>query len=94
MNDGYISGPSYAIKIGGYIDFSNHMLKFKGIYIPYLYGINKLVSSIPVLGNLIDGGKKSALIGANFTIRGDINNPELNFNPLSILTPGFLRNIL
>lgn len=94
MKNGHITESSYAIRLNGYVDLNKKFLKFKGLYIPYMYGINKIVSAIPFLGKLIIGGKDSALIGANFTIRGKMSNPVTNFHPFSLLTPGFLRNIL
>jgi len=93
LNNGHLVGRGYAIRINGYVDLNKEFLKFKGLYIPYMYGINKFVASIPILGNLFDGGGDSALIGANFTIRGDMKEPEMNFHPFSILTPGFLRDL-
>ena len=93
INNGDIKGPSYEVKLGGYFDIENSKLNFKGIYIPSMFGINKFVSGIPIVGSLISGGKDSALIGANFSITGDTKKPDISFNPLSVLTPGFLRNI-
>ena len=94
MKNGHITESSYSIRLNGYVDLNKKFLKFNGLYIPYMYGINKIVAAIPFLGKLIIGGKDSALIGANFTIRGKISNPVTNFHPFSLLTPGFLRNIL
>lgn len=92
--NGFLEGPSYQIKISGFMDFKLRKMKFKGIYIPNFHGINGFISSLPILGWIINGGKDSAFIGANFTIRGSFDKPETFFNPLSLLTPGFLRNLL
>ncbi|MGB4191167.1 MAG: DUF3971 domain-containing protein [Rickettsiales bacterium] len=93
LKNGVISGPSYDIKIFGEIDLNQKTLSFKGIYIPSVYGLNALVENIPLIGKFISGGKNSALIGANFSITGKLSNPNVFFNPLTILTPGFIRNL-
>lgn len=94
LSNGLIKGSAYEVKIAGSMNFKNKTMKFKGIYIPSLHGINGFIDSIPFLGSLITGGKNSAFIGANFSISGSFDNPETFFNPVSVLTPGFLRNIL
>jgi hypothetical protein len=93
ISNGLISGPSYEVRIEGYANMNEKILAFKGLYIPSFYGINTLISVIPLLGNILSGGKDSAFIAANFSISGDFDSPETFMNPLSILTPGFLRNI-
>lgn len=93
LNDGSIKGTSYEVKLNGYVDFPNKNLNFKGLYIPSFYGINTIISSIPLLGKLLSGGDKSAFLAANFGVTGNFDNPKTSFNPLSALTPGFIRNL-
>ncbi|MBX9634465.1 MAG: hypothetical protein K2X44_05730, partial [Magnetospirillum sp.] len=43
---------------------------------------------------LITGGEKGGgLVAFNFTMRGPTQEPDVSVNPLSALTPGFLRNL-
>ncbi|HNQ92243.1 MAG TPA: hypothetical protein PKI93_04855, partial [Alphaproteobacteria bacterium] len=56
--------------------------------------VNNLVSKIPLIGNLLTGGKGGALIAATYTMKGDTEDPTVFVNPLSVLAPGFLRSIL
>lgn len=93
FKDGLISGTSYKIKLEGKVDFNTKTVSFKGIYIPSFYGINTFISMLPLLGKLLAGGDKSAFIAASFSFGGPFENVKTNFNPISILTPGFLRNI-
>ncbi len=92
LSGGVMNGPSYQVKINGYADFNSETLQFKGIYIPSFYGINTFISMIPLFGKLLTGGDKSAFIAANFEVNGSFAKPVTRFNPLSIFTPGFLRN--
>jgi hypothetical protein len=91
LENGVIDGASYNIKLKGIVDVSSKTLDFKGIYIPSTYGINRLISSIPLLGKILSGGDDSAFFAANFGIKGNFSNPKTAFNPLSIFTPGFTR---
>ncbi len=93
LHNGLISGPSYEVKLNGFVDMTKRNINIKGLYIPSFYGINKIIEMIPLLGNLISGGDKSAFLAANFEIRGDFKNPSTSVNPLSLFTPGFIRNL-
>ena len=63
-----------------------------GTFVP-LFGVNNLFSQVPLLGPLLGGGRHEGLLGLNYKITGSAANPELNVNPLSVLAPGFLRQI-
>ncbi|MBL4590023.1 MAG: hypothetical protein JKY11_08100, partial [Alphaproteobacteria bacterium] len=56
--------------------------------------INKVVGSIPIVGQLLTGG--GALIAATYTMTRDVGGDDVtvSVNPLSALTPGILRKIL
>ena len=51
------------------------------------------LSKIPLIGQLLSGGKHEGLFGMSFTIKGTRQDPQTSVNPLSALTPGFLRKI-
>jgi AsmA-like C-terminal region len=55
--------------------------------------INTLPGKVPVIGQLLVGGEDEGVFGAKFAVRGTLEKPDIIVNPLSILTPGFLRNI-
>ncbi len=93
LKNGSINGTSYEIKLHGLVDANNNQLEFKGLYIPSFYGINKIISMIPLLGKLLSGGDDSAFLAASFGVKGSFDKPNTSFNPLSILTPGFIRNL-
>lgn len=94
LSNGLITGTSYEIKLAGSADISKNNLNFQGVYIPSAFGINKLLSSIPIIGTILSGGKSSAFFGANFSIQGSFDHPKTSFNPLSLLAPGFLKNLV
>jgi hypothetical protein len=57
------------------------------------YALNILPSRIPFLGRLFSAEQGGGLIALRTHISGLLNNPDVMVNPLSALTPGFLRDI-
>jgi hypothetical protein len=58
------------------------------------YAINSVLGRIPVLGKLLTGGEKGGgVFAANYSMSGSIDEPKILVNPLSALTPGFLRKV-
>ena len=53
-----------------------------------------MLGRIPVLGNILTGGEKGGgVFAATYTMTGPMEEPVILVNPLSALTPGFLRNL-
>jgi len=55
-----------------------------------------VLGRIPVIGALGDaimGGEGKGIFAARYSIKGPYDNPNVTLNPLSILTPGFLRGL-
>lgn len=92
LRDGVVSGPSVGATIEGGIDFARDQVALNGTFVP-AYGLNNMFSRIPLFGPLLGGGANEGLIGINFRITGSASAPVLSLNPLSAMTPGFLRKI-
>ena len=92
LRDGVVSGPSVGATIEGAIDFTRDQVALNGTFVP-AYGLNNMFSRIPLFGPLLGGGANEGLIGINFRVAGPASAPLLTVNPLSAITPGFLRKI-
>ena len=92
VRDGSMFGPALGATVSGTVDFSRDQVNLGGTFVP-LFGVNNLFSQLPVLGPLLGGGRHEGLLGLNYKITGSAANPVLNVNPLSVLAPGFLRQI-
>ena len=46
---------------------------------------------IPLVGDILTGGKGQGIIGVTFALGGTIDKPMFQANPASALAPGFLR---
>ena len=57
--------------------------------------INKFVSSIPILGNILVGKKTGeGVFGVSFKIKGPPKKLETTVNPIKTLTPRFITRTL
>lgn len=86
-------GPAIGITAKGEIDLDASRLALEGTVVP-AYALNSVLGNIPVLGWLVTGGEKGGgLVAFNYTMKGPTVEPDVVVNPLSALTPGFLRNL-
>lgn len=99
MSDGIIvikeaksSGSSVGITAEGVLDTNKEQVDFKGAIVP-AYEFNKILGNIPVLGTLLVGKENEGVIATRYRVYGPYDDIKTSVNPLSILTPGFLRNI-
>ncbi|BAE51486.1 hypothetical protein amb2682 [Paramagnetospirillum magneticum AMB-1] len=100
MTDGLVEvrdvrawGPALGITAKGQIDLDKSRMAMEGTVVP-AYALNSVLGKIPVLGWLITGGEKGGgIIAFNYSMKGPTDDPSVTVNPLSALTPGFLRNL-
>lgn len=78
-------GPSMGISMDGIYDFERGLMSFQGVLSP-IYMVN-------IVGRVVAARKGEGLIGFNYQLSGRADNPRVQVNPLSILTPGFFREI-
>jgi hypothetical protein len=93
VNNGKTSGASIGLTFGGTVYQDTGKTDLSGTVIP-ISELNNFVNKIPIIGNLLTGGKNGGVIAATYSLKGDSDDPSLTINPLSVLTPGFLRSIL
>lgn len=58
------------------------------------YTLNTVLGNIPILGAALSGGAGAGMFAANYKITGIYPKTDVSVNPLSILAPGFLRNLV
>ena len=84
-------GESLGITANGWVDTEHDRLELEGTVAP-AYALNSLLGNIPLLGQLLGGGSQG-LFAANYRLSGSSDNPDVSVNPLSVLTPGVLRQL-
>ena len=89
-------GRAYGASIGltneGTITFPKQTLDMQGTVVP-AYVINNFLGKVPLVGELFTGGDGKGVFAFSYTVKGTERDPDVSVNPLSILTPGFLRGI-
>jgi hypothetical protein len=78
-------GASAGISMDGYFDLARKTLDMQGVLSP-VYVLN-------ALGGALTPRRGEGLFGFNFTLSGPASDPSVTVNPLSALTPGFLREL-
>ena len=92
VRDGRASGPALGLTGAGDINVSGKTLDFNGVLVPS-YTMNSVLGGIPLLGDVIVGKKGEGMFALNYTVKGPFSKTQVGVNPLSALTPGFLRRI-
>ena len=89
----YAIGPAISILMEGYID-SKKLISLRGTMVPATT-INKTISTIPLIGNILVGKKVGeGVFGVSFKIKGPPNNFKTSVNPIKTLTPRFITRTL
>ena len=92
MREGRGSGPGLGMTANGEINFANDTLDMDGVLVP-AYTANSMLGGIPLIGDIIVGKKGEGIFALNYTVQGEFKAAQVAVNPLSALTPGFLRGI-
>jgi len=90
--DGVLAGDTVGGTIRGFIYTDQRRYDLNGTYVP-LFGLNNIFQQVPLLGPLLGGRQGEGLVGVTFAVRGPLDQPQFLVNPLSLLAPGFLREI-
>jgi hypothetical protein len=83
---------STGVTFYGRINRKEKTLSLKGNLIP-LYWLNKPLSMIPFIGNLLTGGEDDGFAASRFYVTGPLDAPSLSVNPFQMLTPGPFKQI-
>ncbi|MDN3591261.1 YhdP family protein [Methylobacterium adhaesivum] len=92
FSDAAISNAAMGFTLNGYLDTAKERTDINGTFVP-LYGLNNVVSQLPILGQLLGGGHNEGLFALNFRVSGRLSKPDVSVNPLSALAPGILRKL-
>ena len=93
INEIYAIGPAISILMEGYVE-SDKLVSLRGTLIPATT-LNKVIGSIPFLGNILVGKKTGeGVFGVSFKIKGPPEKLETSVNPIKTLTPRFITRTL
>ena len=89
----YAIGPAISILMDGYIE-KNELVSLRGTLVPATT-INRTISSIPLIGNILVGKKVGeGVFGVSFKIKGPPKKVKTTVNPVKTLTPRFITRTI
>jgi len=93
INEMYAIGPAISILMEGYIE-KDKLTSLRGTLVPATT-INKTISKIPILGDILVGKKVGeGVFGVSFKIKGSPKDLKTSVNPIKTLTPRFITRTL
>jgi hypothetical protein len=92
VRDAHAFSPSLGVTVKGEMNRLARSLALDGTIVP-AYALNTALGRLPLVGRLFSPEKGGGLFAASFKVNGPVDNPNVSVNPLSMLTPGFLRGL-
>ena len=92
IREGRAAGPAIGATFGGTLDRQAEKLDITGTLVP-VYGLNNILGAVPLLGDILNSRRGEGVFGLTYAMKGNLNEPTVTLNPLSVLTPGIFRRI-
>nr|WP_294548359.1 AsmA-like C-terminal region-containing protein [uncultured Rhodopila sp.] len=92
LNDARAYNSSLGVTAKGSIALSSGRASLSGTIVP-AYFFNAMLGRLPLVGKLFSPEEGGGVFAARFGVEGPIGDPSISVNPVSALTPGFLRGI-
>ena len=87
-------GSSVSMHMDGYIEKKSGLISLSGTLVPAKM-LNSLISKIPVVGNILVGGKAGeGVFGVSFKMKGLPGKVKSTVNPIKTLTPRFISRAI
>jgi len=85
-------GESIGLTADGRVDLASNVLDLRGVLVP-ASRMQKLLGKIPILGTILTGTDDTGLVAVNYAVKGQADDLKITAKPLSVLTPGILRDL-
>jgi hypothetical protein len=92
LQEARLVGSDIGARADGTVDLAADRIELHGTIAP-AYTINRLLGSIPILGQILSGSGSDAAIAATFSVEGPLRAPDVTVNPLAALVPGMVRDL-
>ncbi len=92
VTDAIATSPALGLKLTGTLNEKTEAIDLTGVLSP-AYALTGALNEIPVLGEILSGGRGEGIVGMTFTLKGAMRDPQFSVNPLSLLAPGLLRKM-
>jgi hypothetical protein len=85
-------GTLLAVTLEGTVNETTDEVDLVGVISP-AYALTGALDSIPLIGDILTGGKGEGILAMTFKVKGPVDDAKIKVNALSLLTPGILRNV-
>ncbi len=92
VRNGRAIGSQLGVTFAGTLDLNAQRIEMDGTVVPN-YTLNSILGKLPLVGEILVGGKNSGIIATAYTAEGPLKKPKLKVYELSTLTPAFLRGL-
>jgi hypothetical protein len=92
IGDALVRGAEMGASAQGHIRKTDGRMDIGGTIIP-AYAINAALGELPVVGQLLTGGKGQGVFGLTYALKGTRNEPQFLINPVSAIAPGIFRRL-
>ena len=94
LDNGLIRGSELGLTFKGDFNSSGEDFDISGTIIP-AYTLNTLLTSLPIVGEIITAGApEEGILAATFNMKNKDEKLDISINPISVLVPSLLRNFL
>lgn len=93
FTDGLLRGSQIGLTVKGEVGLAEEDFNLAGTIIP-VYSLNRLIGQVPVIGRILTGVDGRGAFAATYSITGPQDDPTVYVNPLSMLTPGLVRDFV
>ncbi|MGE0005917.1 MAG: DUF3971 domain-containing protein [Parvibaculaceae bacterium] len=90
IGDTLVKGPELGATAQGLIRKTDGAIDIDGTIIP-AYALNSAIGEVPILGDILTGGKGEGIFGLTYALGGTMSRPRFQVNPVSAIAPGILR---
>jgi hypothetical protein len=92
FSDGRAAGPSIGLTMQGTYQRDAEKLDVNGTIVP-LYGLNSIFEDVPLVSDILGSRDGEGIFAVTYGVKGEVDELRVAVNPISMLTPGFLRRI-
>jgi hypothetical protein len=92
FSDGRAAGPSIGLTMQGTYQRDAEKLDVNGTIVP-LYGLNSIFEDVPLVSDILGSRDGEGIFAVTYGVKGEVDELRVAVNPISMLTPGFLRKI-
>jgi hypothetical protein len=86
-------GPPLGLTCKGDIARATDAAHFDCTLVP-ANGLSQMIGVIPLIGHIITGFKTEGVLAVDFVVDGTLDQPQVKVNPLTVIAPGFLRDLV